>query len=617
MCSRKAFLAAVSLVIVGMLLCIPVAAQGPAEVSTSNQPAPVATPDTQTQTATSPENGPWQFTIAPYIWVPGVSGTVGVLNHNASVHVSGSDVLSDFNGGLAGFFQAQKNHFVLPIDFFWARVDTDKGIPENDFDQSSIRAQLSQVILSPKVGYRIVDTEHFRVDALVGLRYWHEGTTLTLRPADMAFPRSTNWVDGIAGGKFEIAFSRKFWITLSGDAGGGGAGLDYQAVGLINVQPRPLFGFFAGWRYLDVNYDNRPVAAFDLAQSGPIIGLNFQMGGKAPLQVGANCSASPTEVWAGEPVTANINPQNFNPKHTLTYNWTSNGAKVSGTNTTGNVDTAGLAPGSYTVAGTATDPKEKKNNTASCNIAFAVKQPHPPTASCSASPDTVKPGDSATFTVSASSPDNFPLTYVWSANAGRVTGNGTSATLDTASASQGASVTATATVTDSRGLSTTCTASVSVLAPPVVVSEVSEIGECKFVDAKRPARIDNVCKAVLDDVALRIQHEPNGKFVVVGYTSEEESITVTQVGSQRAVNVKYYLVNGEGGRQIDAARLNLRTSGTVKERGTKVYFVPAGTTFTQESVVVDETQVQGQPRNAPKPARKPKARAVAPPSLSQ
>ena len=60
---------------------------------------------------------------------------------------------------------------------------------------------------------------------------------------------------------------------------------------------------------------------------------------------------------------------------------------MSGSNITGNVDTTGLAPGSYTVTGTATDAKEKKNNMASCNSSFTVNTPHPPVASCSASPD--------------------------------------------------------------------------------------------------------------------------------------------------------------------------------------------------------------------------------------
>ena len=608
---RSLRLACLTAVVLTVLLVTAAAAQGPApaELSAKSEPTPAPLPDAPSNSRASSDDG-WHFDVAPYVWIPGVSGTVGVGGHEASVHVTGADMISNFNGGLAGFVLARKGRFVMPIDFTWARVATTKGIPLNDLGVYDVRAELDQVIFTPKAGYRIIDGEHFKVDALVGLRYWHEGPSLTLRPQETKFSGSANWVDGLGGGDFRIFFTPKVWIYASGDAGGGGAALDYQGVGTVNFQPKPLLGFFVGWRYTDVNYiANNPAFVYDLAQSGPLFGLNLQFGGKPPVPPAASCSIAPTEVWAGEPVTATISTQNFNPKHTIKYTWASTGAKVSGSNTSGNVDTAGLAPGTYTVTGTATDPKEKKNNIASCNASFTVKTPHPPTASCSASPDTVKPGDPSSLSMSVSNPDNFPLTYAWTSTAGRISGTGTTASLDTTNANPGSAITATGTVTDSRGLSGSCNASVNVLAPPVTVSEVSEIGECKFMDPKRPWRVDNTCKAILDDVAMRIQREPNGKFVIVGYTDEQESVTETQLGAQRAVNMKYYLVKGEGGSQIDAARVDVRTSGTVKEKGAKVYFVPAGATLTEQSVAVDETQVKGQPRNAPAPKKKSKASA--------
>jgi hypothetical protein len=606
-----------SFLIFCVLAAVPGWAQGPAANASVTSPDPAATPapvPVPPQNSATGDDG-WHFDVGPYVWLPGVWGTVGGDNHNASIHVTGSEMLSNFNGGLAGYVVARKGRFVMPVDFMWARIATTKGVPLNDFDQSSVRAQLNQVIFTPKAGYRIVDGEHFKIDALGGIRYWHEGPSLTFRPSEFNVSRSANWVDVVGGADFHYFFTPKAWVTVSGDAGGGGASLDYQGLGMLNFQPKPLFGFFVGWRYLDVHYSKSdPAFFYNMAQSGPLVGLNMQFGGKPPVPPAASCSISPSEVWAGEPVTANLSTQNFNPKHTLNYAWNTTAAKVTGTSTTGNVDTNGLAPGSYTVTGTATDPKEKKNNTASCNASFTVKTPHPPVASCSASPVTVKAGEPSTLTANGSSPDNFPITYAWTTSAGQISGSGSSATLNTNGAPEGAPITATATVTDSRGLTASCTATVNVLAPPVVVNEVSEVGDCKFMDPKRPWRVDNACKAVLDDVAMRIQREPNGKFVVVGYTDEEESVKVTQVGAQRAVNVKYYLVNGEGGSQIDASRLEVRTSGTVKEKGTKVYFVPSGATFSAESVAVDESQVKGQARNAPAPKKKAKSAPQASPA---
>ena len=59
-------------------------------------------------------------------------------------------------------------------------------------------------------------------------------------------------------------------------------------------------------------------------------GVVLTFGGKPPIPPSASCSATPTEIWSGAPVTATISTQNFNPKHTVTYSWTSSGGKAVG-----------------------------------------------------------------------------------------------------------------------------------------------------------------------------------------------------------------------------------------------------------------------------------------------
>ncbi|HYK36581.1 outer membrane beta-barrel protein [Alloacidobacterium sp.] len=327
-------------------------------------------------------------------------------------------------------------------------------------------------------------------------------------------------------------------------------------------------------------------------------GIDFTFGGAPPIPPTASCSVQPTEIMAGDPVTATISTQNFNPKHTVTYNWSSTGGTASGTGTTANLNTANLAPGSYAVTGTATDAKQKKNNTASCSASFAVKTPQPPMASCSADPTTVQPGSPATITVTASSPDGRPLTYSYTATSGNASGTGNTATLSTAGVTPGSPVTVTANVVDDRNLSTSCTAMVNVLAPPVTVVEAQEVGACNFNDPRKTARVDNECKAVLDEVALRLQREPNGRLVVVGYAEDEEVAKVSNIDGQRAVNVKYYLTSGESQAQIDPSRIEART-GAHGSKSAKLYFVPEGASFSGEGTqTVDESTTKGRSRKA-------------------
>src|SRR5262249_9498049 len=102
---------------------------------------------------------------------------------------------------------------------------------------------------------------------------------------------------------------------------------------------------------------------------------------------------------------------------------------------------------------------------ASCSATYTVKEFEPPTISCSANPSDLNPGDSATITAQAVSPQNRPLTYSYQASSGTITGNGATATYSSAGAPPGP-VQITGTVTDDKGPSASCSASLNVQAPP-------------------------------------------------------------------------------------------------------------------------------------------------------
>ena len=431
---HKRFLAVFAGVTLILLLSLSAVAQGPANLaaatpSTTPDSSPDATsdglppsPQPQQSAAADPGDG-WRGTVAIYGWFAGVHGTVGALGHEAGIHVPFSDLFHYLKGIIPIAVEADKGRFVMPVDFLWMKLGDDKGIPFDDPTQRSINIHLTQSILTPKVGYRLVNADHFKIDALGGIRYWYVGENLTLEPSGVGRSRSANWVDGLGGARFTVPFREKASIVISGDAGAGGANLDYQVLGLLNFKFTQHLGLGLGWRYLDVDYrPSNHQLVYDTVISGALAGFSYDFGGKPPVPPSASCSVSPTEIWSGDPVTATVSTQYFNPKHTITYNWSSTGGKISGAGTTGSLDTAGLAPGSYSVMATATDEKEKKNNMASCTATFTIKQPQPPVVSCSANPTTIAIGEPATITMTASDPQGWPMTYSWSTTGGTLSG---------------------------------------------------------------------------------------------------------------------------------------------------------------------------------------------------
>src|SRR5208283_2831438 len=146
-----------------------------------------------------------------------------------------------------------------------------------------------------------------------------------------------------------------------------GANFEYTAGGTFGYQFNPLIGLQVGWRYLYVDKLGPNLGIFDVHESGPLAAVTFSFPNAPPVPPSASCSAQPSEVWSGDPVKVSATGANFNPKHTVTYGWTGNGGKLSGNNAeTETVDTTGMAPGSYSAVATITDPKEKKNNSATC-----------------------------------------------------------------------------------------------------------------------------------------------------------------------------------------------------------------------------------------------------------
>ena len=113
------------------------------------------------------------------------------------------------------------------------------------------------------------------------------------------------------------------------------------------------------------------------------------------------CSANPTSIFPGDPVTVTATVGSQDPKLGVVYSISGDGI-TGGNSATATVNTASLSPGSHTVKCDAKEGKPGKEGLKPWQVAtestatFTVKEFEPPTISCSVSPTTIKPGDSAT-----------------------------------------------------------------------------------------------------------------------------------------------------------------------------------------------------------------------------
>ena len=385
-----------------------------------------------------------------------------------------------------------------------------------------------------------------------------------------------------------------------------GAGLDYILPAFNNrIAIRPLQ---ADFHYSHVDY-GPPAPGLVAGGIGDIYAYRLSAGvvlrlgqitPPPPVQLG--CTVQPANIFPGDPVTATATANNLDLKKQPTYTWTVSGGHITGTDSTATVTTAGLVPGDYTVSGHVSEGRLPGQH-ASCTAGFRVHAYEPPTITCSADPSTVLPGDSSTITSVASSPQNRPLSYSFSAPFGQIASSTPTATLNTAGASPG-TINVTCNAVDDLGKQATANVSVTIMAPPPPPApQVRNLCSISFErDRKRPVRVDNEAKGCLDEIALTLNRESSAKLIIVGKHSAEEP---PDAAAQRDLNVAQYLTQEKG---IDPSRIELRTGGDLN-RSLDGILVPPGAIFTPgDTNTFDTNSVkrQGQPYAMPKNTTKPR-----------
>ena len=231
--------------------------------------------------------------------------------------------------------------------------------------------------------------------------------------------------------------------------------------------------------------------------------------------------------------------------------------------------------------------------TACCEIAVPPPPPPPPpppapappanrspTVTCDAERTSISSGDSVSLRANAADADNDTLTYTWSTSSGQITGSGSSVMLATAGVTAPANIRAMVRVSDGRGGTGDATCNVVIPAP----ERRPETVTCASTGfPPNRDRLNNVDKACLDDIALRLREDPRSRVFIVGHADRAER-RPDLLSRQRAESTKAYLVRERG---IEESRVSVRGAGasasagataSIGNRRVEVIFVPEGAT---------------------------------------
>jgi len=195
--------------------------------------------------------------------------------------------------------------------------------------------------------------------------------------------------------------------------------------------------------------------------------------------------------------------------------------------------------------------------------------PQPPTIiGVEGLPASMKACEMTEMRVNAQDPDDDIVEYRWTATCGTIVGSGPVVKWEapcpcTPNTPKTCSVTVT--VVDSKGQSTMSSQNVAVICPPPPKPPEQPPSFENAFFGPGSARVDNIAKAVLDEIAMQMKEDTRLYVIIQGHSdnrgSEESNM---KMGLKRANNVKDYLVKEHN---IDPNRLETLSFGSSRPIG--------------------------------------------------
>src|ERR1041384_3746190 len=101
--------------------------------------------------------GDWEISVTPYVFLPRLKGTIGIVGETAEVNASFSDIFKNLDFAAMGTFEARKRNWMVIVDGMYMSLSGQKVTPSPFF--SDIDVEVKEIIVTPQVGYRAVNTE--------------------------------------------------------------------------------------------------------------------------------------------------------------------------------------------------------------------------------------------------------------------------------------------------------------------------------------------------------------------------------------------------------------------------------------------------------------------------
>ena len=169
---------------------------------------------------------PWRFSVTPYAWALGISGSVSYNDTRlGQVEMSPGNVLSNLNGAAMVVAQAQRGRLGFYLDAIYGDLTVDNS---RTVQQASLNAstRIDMTILTVAPSYTLHQSPSLILDGVLGARFLWQNASTTIRLAEtgqsVTGQASVNLADAIVGlkGRYNLG-SSGYFVPFYVDIGGG------------------------------------------------------------------------------------------------------------------------------------------------------------------------------------------------------------------------------------------------------------------------------------------------------------------------------------------------------------------------------------------------------------
>jgi opacity protein-like surface antigen len=239
----------------------------------------IATTPARAASEATAQPADWQFGADAYLWAAGMGGKTA---DGDTIDVPFDKLIDKLNLGFMGTVHMRYGRWHLSTDVLYMQLEEENNgqvtVPGGLNVKVNATAKMDAWVVTPVVGYSIIDTEQVRMEALAGARYLYMSVELDLlgpRGGSKNISQAGDVWNGIIGIRGNVNLIKNWYLPYYLDIGAGDSQFTWQAMAGVGYQINTTVDVVAAYRYLEWRFkDNETFDRLDM--SGPIVGLRFR-----------------------------------------------------------------------------------------------------------------------------------------------------------------------------------------------------------------------------------------------------------------------------------------------------------------------------------------------------